>query len=145
MPERPSRYALRKIDGPSSRGELLRHGAPTGVVINGAYIEQEFARGDQTLLLVTNDSPFEETLHCYLLDGHGSVSDHLELSGAYAPGTLRDVARAGDVVTFSFFGDERWLLVVHSTPRWTLPTLYGSPVRRTGGPFRRRWLSLTRR
>ena len=50
---------------PQSR--LLRHGVATGLTIDGARLDAQFAIEDEFLLLVTDDTPYEETMRAYLL------------------------------------------------------------------------------
>ena len=84
-----TRYSLRIGDGEPPQAELLRDGAGTGLRLDGALLEAQFERADgSALLLLTEDSPYDELLHVYLLDREGVLVDALEagsrdgLSGA---------------------------------------------------------------
>lgn len=100
------------------RCELRIDGAPTGRFLAGQLLEQQFEVGTRYLLLVTEDSPFEELLHLYLLDADLSLLDERELGQPYTPGVLQDVAPVSrDQLQFSFFGGDLWRLTVLERPR----------------------------
>ncbi|MEX1365485.1 MAG: hypothetical protein AB1Z98_20325 [Nannocystaceae bacterium] len=79
------------------------------------------------VLLLTDDSPFEETLHMVLLGEDGRVLEHQQLDQPYTSGLLQDLhIEAPDMLRFRFFGDYTHHLQIHSRPRG----------------LRRRWLQL---
>ncbi len=93
------------------------------------------------LALLTEDCPFEEALHFYLLDDQGHILDQLELSAAYNTGTFELQWLQNDGLLFSFFNsDESWQLSISQQPKWRLPRLY-SPVK-SGNWFKRGYLNL---
>lgn len=103
-------------DGPQAR--LIFRGRPLEIVVAGAVLEAQFARGHEFLLFVTDDCPYEEVLHLYLLDASMAVVDQVDLGAPYAPGILRDLEGVGpECVEFSFIGTERWRVRVKGQHR----------------------------
>jgi hypothetical protein len=115
--------------GPQSK--VLFAGRALYLRIDGCVLEAQFQCVPGYLLLVTEDCPYEEGLHVYLLGPAFTVLDRIELSRPYSPGILKilDATAAGQIA-FSFFGDERWRLTVYDHPRRRM--------------FRKRWLKLHR-
>jgi len=106
------------------RSEVLRDGRPAGLVIDGARLEAQFAVGEWSLLLVTDDTPYEETLRAYLLDRGNRIVEQTRLSYAYTPGVVRDLQVAGErALIFAFTPATRFRLTVHDRPRhfWNAP------------------------
>jgi len=100
------------------RSKLLFDGAATGTTVPGVVLEAQYGCDPLYLLLTTENIPYEEALHILLLDQRFRVLDHLELSHAFAPGTLTDVEQGGDGrLRFSLFGGDRWELEVLPAPR----------------------------
>lgn len=103
-------------EGP--RSQLIFRTRPLEMVVAGAVLEAQFATGDEFLLFVTDDCPYEEVLHLYLLDAGMAVVDRVDIGGPYAPGILRDLEPAGPAcVEFSFIGNERWRVSVRDKHR----------------------------
>ena len=128
------------------RSKLLFDGTPTGTTVPGVVLDAQYRYGERYLLLTTENIPYEEALHILLLDQGFRVLDHLELSHAFAPGTLTDVEPAGDGrLRFSLFGGDRWELTVLPAPRRLrlddAPTGVRGRIRRLVAP---RWLKITR-
>lgn len=82
----------------------------TGLVID---LQMETTKG--YVLFLTEDCPYEETLHVYYLDHGFRIRDKKELWLLYRPGVVRDVRWTDNQITFSFFffDGERCLLEVH--------------------------------
>jgi len=75
-----------------ARSAVLRDGRPTGAEIDGIVLEGAFATGMGTLVLTTDDTPFEERLHIRLFAPDGRTLDRADLGHAYLGGIVRDVA-----------------------------------------------------
>jgi hypothetical protein len=128
------------------RSKVLLDGTPTSTTVPGVVLEAQYRYGEGYLLLTTENIPYEEALHILLLDQHFRVLDHLELSHAFAPGTLTDLEPAGDGrLHFSLFGGDRWeLTVLPASRRLRLdeaPTGVRGRIRRLLAP---RWLAIVR-
>lgn len=125
--------------------ELLFQNKETGTIVDGVVLEKQFAVQGGYLLFLTENCPYEEGLHIYLLDQEFQVLDGLELGGVYASAILKDVCAENDVVfTFTFFGNERWRLQLASTPFRGLNISMLSPIKHKNGLFLRSWLKLER-
>ncbi|HYO53310.1 hypothetical protein [Archangium sp.] len=100
--------------------------------------------GTHYLLLTTQGSPFEETLHLCLLNETLSLLDEQHLGQAYTPGLLRDVTRLSEwQFQFSFPGDERWTLTVLQHPKHQWKSLWqAQPERKLRRLISRRYLLL---
>lgn len=104
------------------------------VAVDGVSLEAQFQCSSGYLVITSDDIPYEEGLHFYLLGGGGEVLDELSLGQINHSGILRNVVpHADDRLEFSFFGSERWHLTVLDKPVFRLPGLLSS-VRR------KRWL-----
>lgn len=101
------------------RAAVLRRGQPMGLTIDGATLEAQFTvNTDRYLLLVSDDCPYEETLHVYLLNADGKLMESARLAYAYTAGILRDLQVAENhVLEFTFTGSLRYRLQVHDRPR----------------------------
>ena len=130
-------FSVTRIDGELPRSELLWEGRPTAVRVDGVSLEHQVELPAGHLLFLTEDSPYEEGLHIYLLDRDMRVIDGLELGAPYAPGILSDVMLEGDdAVSFSFFGDDRWRLEVKAKPLGFFAARVSAPVKRKSGSQR---------
>lgn len=131
-------------DAPRSR--LVFRGELTPQRVAGVTLEAQFRINDKYLLLVTEDVPYEEALHVYLLDDRLRILDELELSNTYTPGILRDLrVIAADELEFAFFGEDRWRLQVYDAPRRRLIGNPFAPVKRLNRSlFAARYIDLTR-
>jgi hypothetical protein len=133
-------FSVRRIEGELPQSELLWRGEPLGVRVDGVTLEHQVSLDAGSLLFLTEDSPYEEGLHIYLVDEERQLVDGLELAGPYAAGLLRDVvAEDQRAVSFTFFGDDRWRVEVHDPPLGSLRARIAAPAKRKPG------LSPTRR
>jgi hypothetical protein len=113
------------------------------VELLGAVLEAQFRLDEGYLVLLTEDTPFEEALHVHYLDDALQLRDSLELSAPYTPGLLGNVRiTPADELEFSFFGKtDTWTLTVLAQPA---RLLWGNrpPVTRTRPLLRQVWLKL---
>jgi hypothetical protein len=127
-------FSVARIEGDVPRSELLWRGEPTEVRVDGVTLEHQLQVPAGYLLFLTEDSPFEEGLHIYLLDRDRRIVDGLELASRYAPGMLREIAAEPDgAVSFSFFGEDRWRVAVNDTALGFLAARVSAPVKRKSG------------
>jgi hypothetical protein len=127
-------FSVARIDGELPRSELLWEGQPTAVRVDGVSLEHQLQLPAGHLLFLTEESPFEEGLHIYLLDHEKRIVDGLELGAPYASGILGDVTPEGDrAVSFSFFGGDRWRLEVNEKPLGFFASRVSAPVKRKPG------------
>jgi len=94
-----TQYSLRIEDQSHPQARLLCDGVATEWRVDGVLLEAQFEHDDgSVLLLLTEDSPYDELLHVYLLDGRGAPVDALEAgsrSGLSGAGIL-ELRRHGD-------------------------------------------------
>lgn len=114
--------------------EIMIAGRPTGHVIDGIVLEAALACDGEFVLFVTTDTPYEETLSIYLIDGDGVVLDSACIGAPYATGSFSNLRIAGpDSVRFRFIGGTDWTLRVLASPRFRLP--FAGNVRGVRQPF----------
>jgi len=108
LPDRP---------GLALNSELIWNDRLVGRVLAGAVMEAQFSLPDGGyLLLVTDDCPFEEGLHIYLLNAWYELLEQDILGCPYTAAIVENVKVAGDnVVTFSFIGDHQ--VTVYDQPQ----------------------------
>lgn len=138
-------FSLKSKENDLPRAELLFQNQETGIVIDGVALEKQFSFEEKFLLFLTEDCPYEEGLHIYLLDQELQILDGIELAGAYASAILDDVQVENDgIVTFAFFGSDTWRLHVASNAfrRLNIPML--SSIKYKRGLYSRCWLKLER-
>ncbi len=119
-------YTLRTIQPPTSDqtaySELMMAGAPTGKVLDGVILEAALTWGPYLLLFVTDDVPYEEILHIYLLDKDLNTQDTAWLGAMYCTGVFSDLDAAGaNTVRFRFFGGLAHTLTLLPKPSFALP------------------------
>lgn len=123
----------------ASESRLLRHGQDTGTLVPGIVLEAQLVHGDEHLLFLTYDIPFEEQLEICLLDRANKLVDRVWLAGAYTTGNFRNLfANPGDDAEFDFFGLRKWRVTVLERPKLFLPVI-GLPLgvhRKLGYPGR---------
>jgi hypothetical protein len=124
-------FSVARVEGELPRSQLLWEGQPTAIRVDGVTLEHQVQLPSGYLLFLTEDRPYEERLHIYLLDRDRHVVDGLELAAPYASGILSHVMPDGDdAVSFSFFGDDRWRVEVKNTPLGFLAGRVSAPVTR---------------
>ncbi|MDH3595570.1 MAG: hypothetical protein OEU09_20405 [Rhodospirillales bacterium] len=126
------------------RARLIHCGQAVGEPVEGCILEQQYAvDANRYLLFVSDDIPYEEGLHIYLVDAAGAVLDGLEIGAPYTPGLLEDVVASGpDKVDFSFIHKQRCRVIVHAEPAMFRRLWPIIGVKRLGGVFRKHHLEL---
>jgi hypothetical protein len=118
------------------RRVLVRRDEPgASVPVDGIVLEAQFALPDGgALVWLTDDSPYEEGLHVYLLGPDDRVHDAVEAGAAWAAGILAIRATGDTWAEFEFFRTGSvYRLVVEPTSRmrlrlpqgWKYKTLLG--------------------
>jgi hypothetical protein len=124
-------FTVRPVQESKGDSRLFADGDDVGRV-EGLVLEGQYRCGPGFLVVTSDDSPFEEGLHFYLLDrSHGRLDD-VSLGRMYHPGIYRDVVVAPDrdVLEFTFFGGDRWRLSVAAQPtRSWLPRPFSAVTR----------------
>lgn len=123
------------VEDASARGgaRLRRNGRELPQPVPGVVLEAQYCLEPEgsVVLLLTDDSPYEETLHVVLLDGDGRLLEHQRVGEAMAPGVLGQTEILGPrTLGFRFWPGHRHRLEIHAQPQ---------------GRLRKRWMSLSRR
>lgn len=91
-----SHHTLRTITPATSEqiasSELLISDTPIGKLLEGAILETALLWRGHLLLFITDDVPFEEGLHIYLLDQQLNTLDSAYLVAPYSTGVFSDLA-----------------------------------------------------
>ena len=116
------RIVLRRTEG----------GGGEPVVLDAACLLAQYAVSDtDTLIVLDEDTPYEEQLHLVLLrDDH--VLDHIVIGAPYAGGAFRPVEPSADTLGFRFESERVWTLAIESAARWGIGGLPSGASRRTG-------------
>ena len=101
---------------------LHRDGVMSGAVVDGEVIEAQHELADGAALVwLTDDSPYDEGLHIYLVSAEGKIQDAVEAGSTFSPGILGIRESGGDWVEFDFFrNDQVYRLEVAAKPRFHL-------------------------
>jgi hypothetical protein len=138
-------FSLKKIEGELPRSELLRDGSATGLIVDGIDLNRQYQVEAGFLLFITENCPFEEGLHIYLISPELKILDGFEFDAIYTPGVVRDIElKEEEAILFSFYFDDRWELRVLEKPTWGVNLTRFSVLKRLGGPIVRRRLLLKR-
>jgi len=122
------------LDG---RRRIVAAGGQPGLATKGQTLEGQYRCSAGYLLLLTENSPYDEGLHILLLGPDYRLLDEIEVGTSYSPGILSEQTVEGEALGFAMFG-HRWRLRVHDSPRrWPgLATPSGArrPLRRLLAP-----------
>jgi hypothetical protein len=98
------RFSLTAIDGRAGQSLICLDGRALPDPVDGVALEAQFDLDDGgALLWLTDDSPYDEGLHVYLLSPAGRIVDAVEAGAPYTPGIL-DIRETGpDWARFTLF------------------------------------------
>jgi hypothetical protein len=120
-----ARYSLVEVDPETHRARLARDGKALELAVTGVILEAQFELPDGSALIwLTQDCPYEEGLHVYLIRPDGGLEDALEAGAAYTPGILKIQATGETWVQLGFFGNGvvyRLEVEPRARARWLLP------------------------
>lgn len=98
------RYTLLQPRFEGRRAVLGRDGRTTSVEVDGSLLEAQFELEDgRGLIWLTDDSPYDEGLHVYLLGRDDSVEDALQAGADFTAGILKFRGFGPRWVEFEFF------------------------------------------
>lgn len=101
-----------------------------GVVLEGGFV----TRDGRTVLITSDDTPFEERVHLTALDGNGTRLDRYRIGWPYTPGVVANIRTAKDALSFAFAGD-LFRVTLRSRPSLILPGLQDNGVLRRMPPW----------
>lgn len=101
---------------------------------------QYAAYASDTLLILDDDTPYEERLHLVLIR-QSNVLDHVEIGSICTSGIFKEVGVSEGILRFRFESDAVWSVSIDGEGKRGIGGLpQGS--RRRGGLFARRYLKL---
>lgn len=104
------------------KSEIMVSEQPTGRLISGAILETAVECNGFYLLLMTDDTPFEDMLSIHLLDNQWNLLDSAVLGGFYSTGTFSAMKlEEPNLVHFHFIGETDWSVEVLSKPSFRFP------------------------
>lgn len=98
-----TRLSIVEVDTDRHRARLALNGVALPRWLDGLQLEAQFDNEGETLLWMTEDCPYEEGLHIYLMDATGTVLDAMEAGAPYSPGILKMKEASGRWLEFEFF------------------------------------------
>ena len=99
-----TRYSVARVDAPRQKMQLALNDAALPGWFDGVLLEAQFENEQgEALLWMTDDCPYEEGLHVYLMGPTGAVLDSLEAGAPYSPGILKMRRSSGRWSEFEFF------------------------------------------
>lgn len=109
-----SRYSLTLPKTSTQRAELVCGRRRSGLKVDGLVLEEQFELADgRCLVWLTDDAPYDEGLHVYLIGDDDSPADAVEASSDFTAGILSISDTGSDWVEFGFFlNDIRYRLEV---------------------------------
>lgn len=123
-----SEVSARRVEGEGEAdsappaSEILVDGRATGRVISGALLEAAVEAGENWLLFLTDDVPYEDALSIHLLDTRWHLLDSALLGAAYCTGSFGALRlEPPDKVRFRFIGDTDWTLEILPRREFRLP------------------------
>jgi len=97
-------FRLTETDEQTGRSVINHAGGQRCGPVDGVVLEIAFsAAPDRSVVVLSDDSPFDEGLHIYLLGADGQIIDGIHSNTLYSPGIFRHVATHGMSFEFSFF------------------------------------------
>jgi hypothetical protein len=100
------RYSLIKAGSENQRSVLARDGKVLNIEVEGSILEVQLELEDKRVMIwFTDNSPYDEGLHVYLLDEHDTILDALEAGADFTPGILKIAKIGEDWVEFKFFSN----------------------------------------
>jgi hypothetical protein len=118
-------WKLEEVDDEARTGVLVRGDAR--VPVKGVLVEEEFVlETGESLVWLSQNSPYEEELTVYLLGRNGEVLDLIWAGIPYAPGLLVVQQTGKNWVEFSFFDEKlRSRLRVEEQGGWRISRAMG--------------------
>lgn len=127
------RQEIPSSDSVPARSRIIADGGDTGQVVDGALLEAAVQWKSDTLLFLTDDTPFEEFLRIYLFDVRWKLLDQAAIGAMYSTGVFTDLEMLPpDALHFKFFRGSMWKLKLLDSAVFSLP--FSSP-RSVSRPF----------
>jgi hypothetical protein len=136
------RFRVIAASGGAQTSRLVTSDGAVIGTVDGLVLEAQYRCSRGYLVVTADGNPYEEALHFHLIDEGLKVIDQASLGRIYNSGTFSAVTLgAADQLEFSFFGSERWRLMILAEPQRVWPRSFAS-VRFPGGLLKRHLLRL---
>ena len=100
-------YSISKTNNENNYSTLACDGRVLDLEVQGVILEAQFKLEDgSTLIWLTEDSPYDEGLHVYLIDENNNILDALETNSIFTPGILKITKTGKNWVEFEFFSND---------------------------------------
>lgn len=98
MPLSPTKkFTLQKLESEGQPLAMFACSGSAGVEVKGATLEGQFQfESGNCFLVLTDDSPFEESIRCYLLSKENAVVDQLEFAAPYQSLIIQEIEVVGE-------------------------------------------------
>ncbi|UTW01033.1 hypothetical protein KDW99_07885 [Marinomonas rhizomae] len=115
-----SKFDLVPID--DEKSAIVDHNRRTQFKITGTVLELCARYKDWFLVFTTDDTPFEDMLHVYLLDNSFNVLDSLTIGAMYSTGSFSEPQLiSSNKIMFRFIGDTDWSITILDQAKFGLP------------------------
>lgn len=132
---------MQKQREPMPRIILRQRTGGASIAIDAAELLEQYAvSASDTLLVLDEDTPYEEQLHLVLVR-RTKILDHILIGAPYTAGVFRFVDASERVLQFCFEGDAVWTVSAKRQGKRGFGSLPPGASRR-GGFFARRYLDL---
>jgi len=113
------KFSLGEIDSQNGTSLLMADNIPLNIRVDGTILEAQFTLDDgDSLIWLTENSPYDEGLHIYLLGRADEIQDALEAGAVFAAGILEIISEKENTVIFKFFKNLiKYKLTVENQPR----------------------------
>ena len=129
-------------DGRLPQRELLLHGRKTGLWLYALEYRGAIRCEHGYLVFGTEDCPYEEALHIYLVTRDGRYLDNVSISNIYTTGVFENLVLSYDqTIRFTFIVP--WELTLFPKKRWRFPGLT-EPFGIWRSPGFSRWMGFRR-
>ncbi len=109
-------------DSPSITSQIYLGNSATNVFIDGVILELCLSWNNYYVLFTTDDIPYEESLHIYLLSKTLVILDSLTLSAIYSTGTFKLIELIEpNEISFLFFDQAKWKIVISHESELHIP------------------------
>ena len=117
---------------PEAQITLTRRDDGVTVTIDAAaLLAQHLLPWNDVLLVLDEDTPYEEQMHLVLVRGE-RILDHIVIGALYASGTYREAGSDGSALRFRFESDAIWTLTAREQGARGLSALPSGAKRRSG-------------
>lgn len=102
--------------------EIHVHGVSSGLLVSGSVLEAAIHCDGMTLLMLTDDVPYEDMLSIHLFDRQWQLLDSARIGAAYATGAFGGLTLVEpNRWHFRFIDEAEWWIEILPAPSFRLP------------------------